>query len=408
MILQLQGSHAKSLFKGNSFIILHSDDPSPEEKGNKKSPLHPTHQRTLTSDYASSRITAILDIIQNYAALSIVIVCAVLVVGINTAAGLTSEKPKHDSAEDAKWNTGQVRGVATTNFSNPHAKNDEETIAKDEGAALLAAAEESQTLTQTLAATSVKTDAQDPENEGDVSLYTVKDGDTLGTIAQSNDISIQTLYWANEIDDVDDIAPGDTLFILPVSGIKHTIATDDTIDVIAKEYNADKVQIIAFNQLPANGELIVGAEIIIIGGNKDLPEPEPIATPTLVRRDYVSANGAETAALTGGTEKSRKGGNSFPYGYCTYYVAQKKNVTWRGNAGAWLYNAKAQGKKTGSKPKSGSIVVTTDDPYYGHVAYVEKVKGDSIVISEMNYRGWGKVNTRTIPIKSRSIRGYIY
>lgn len=336
------------------------------------------------------------------------IVCAVLVVGINSAAGLTSDKPKRDLAEDAKWNSGQVRGVATTNFSNPHAKNDEETIAKDEGAALIAAAEENQTLSQTLAATSVKTDAQDPGREGDVRLYTVKDGDTLSTIAQSNDVSIQTLYWANEIDDVDDIAPGDTLFILPISGIKHKIASGDTIDVIAKEYEADKDQIIAFNELPANGELTVGDEILIPGGEKELPEPEPVATPTLVRRDYVNANGAETASLTKNTQTKRKGGNSFPYGYCTYYVAQKKNVTWRGNAGAWLYNAKAQGRSTGSKPKKGSIVVTTDDPYYGHVAYVEKVKGDSIVVSEMNYRGWGKVNTRTIPVKSRSIRGYIY
>lgn len=85
-----------------------------------------------------------------------------------------------------------------------------------------------------------------------------------------------------------------------------------------------------------------------------------------------------------------------------------KHVPWRGNAGTWLYNAKASGYATGSKPKTGSIVVTTDNTYYGHVAVVTKVSEDSITVKEMNYKGWGVVNTRDISIKDRRIKGYIY
>lgn len=251
--------------------------------------------------------------------------------------------------------------------------------------------------------------ASDPENEGDVILYTVRSGDTLSTIAQAHQVTTSTLYWANEIDDVDDIKPGDTIFILPTSGMKHKIKSGDTIDKIAKEYEIDKKEIIAYNKLPANGEVTVGDEIIIPGAQRDIPEPEP--DPIFAPRDYV-ATGTGSAnlgsAIVKNTAKKRVAGNSFPYGYCTYYVANKRRVTWRGNAGAWLYNARAQGYKTGKKPKAGSIVVTTEDARYGHVAYVESVGKNTITISEMNYKGWGVVNTRTLSQNARVIRGYIY
>jgi surface antigen len=249
--------------------------------------------------------------------------------------------------------------------------------------------------------------ASDPENEGDVILYTVMAGDTLSTIAQKHSVTTATLFWANEIEDVDDIKPGDTIFILPVSGIKHKVKSGDTIDAIAKEYDVDEKEIIAYNSLPANGELKTDQEIIIPGAHKDIPEPEPLFTP----RDYVATGTGSTnlgSAIVGNTAKTRKAGNSFPYGYCTYYVANKRTVTWRGNAGAWLYNAKAQGYSTGKKPKAGAIVVTTEDARYGHVAYVESVGKDTITISEMNYKGWGVVNTRTLSQNARVIRGYIY
>jgi len=254
-----------------------------------------------------------------------------------------------------------------------------------------------------------KEDANDPENEGDVILYTVKTGDTFSKIAQKYGITMSTLFWANEIEDVDDIKPGDTIFILPVSGLKYKVKSGDTIDKIAKEHEVDKDDIIAYNELPANGELKKGEEIIIPGAQKDIPKPEP--DPIFAPRDYVATGSGSTnldSKIIKNSAKKRVAGNKFPYGYCTYYVANKKNVTWRGNAGAWLYNARAAGKKTGKKPKVGSIVVTTEDARYGHVAIVEKVGKDTITVSEMNYKGWGVVNRRTLSQNSRVIKGYIY
>lgn len=99
--------------------------------------------------------------------------------------------------------------------------------------------------------------------------------------------------------------------------------------------------------------------------------------------------------------------NRFPKGYCTYWVASKREIPWRGNAGDWLLNAQRTGYETGQEPKEGAIVVTAESRI-GHVAYVEKVEDGEITISEMNYMGWNRVSTRTIPVSYKRIKGYIY
>lgn len=251
--------------------------------------------------------------------------------------------------------------------------------------------------------------ASDPDNEGDVVLYTVRSGDTVSTIAQKHGITVSTLYWANEIDNIDDIKPGDVLFILPTSGLKYVVKSGDSIDKIAKEFKVKKEKIISYNQLPANGELEKGKEIIIPDAKKEIPKPEP--EPLLSPQTYVATGTGSTnlgSSIVKNTAKKRVAGNRFPYGYCTYYVANKRTVTWRGNAGAWLYNARAQGYKTGKKPRAGAIVVTTEDARYGHVAYVESVGKNTITVTEMNYKGFAVVNTRTLSQNARVIRGYIY
>jgi len=242
----------------------------------------------------------------------------------------------------------------------------------------------------------------DPEEDGGVKIYEVKSGDTISGIAKNFGITTNTILWANEIDDIDSIKPKDKIFILPVAGLSYVVKKGDTIESIAKEYKAKGDKIIAFNNLPANGELSEGAEIIIPEGQKEIP----VATSNtgLAMRQY------EPFAASGGKKVSSANGNGhrFPYGYCTWYVASKKHVPWGGNAGTWLYRAKAMGYATGKKPKKGAIVVTTEDRRYGHVALVEKVKGNVITVSEMNYVGWGKKSTRTLSTSSRVIKGYIY
>lgn len=241
---------------------------------------------------------------------------------------------------------------------------------------------------------------KDPEEDGGVIIYEVKSGDTVSGIAAAHHISINTILWSNELDNVDSIKPGDKIFILPVSGLSYTVKSGDDLNSIAKKYKADRSKIIAFNDLPANGDLTVGQDIIIPDGEKEIPKPKP--TFGVAPRQYESFD--SVGRILSGKAGT---GHNFPYGYCTWYVAQRRYVPWGGNAGTWLYHAKAAGYATGRTPRVGAIMVSSES-WYGHVAIVEKVSGSTMTVSEMNYRAWGKKDYRQVNIHDRVIRGYIY
>jgi surface antigen len=108
-------------------------------------------------------------------------------------------------------------------------------------------------------------------------------------------------------------------------------------------------------------------------------------------------------------------GNGFTYGYCTWWVANKRYIPWRGNAAQWWWNARSFGFSEGSAPKPGAIMVmgVSSTSPEGHVAYVESVNaGGSFVVSEMNWwgipgGGWGRVDYRTVT-SMRGVLGFIY
>lgn len=358
----------------------------------------------------------LLHILRHYSALVVVISSALLVSATNVASGKGGQgllfgywdEDNQESSASSKINghTYNKNDLAMVPLAkapgavDPQYKEDE-TIAQisSQNQGIYASA---------LSGSPIK----DPEEDGGVKMYVVEQGDTMGSIAVKNKVTVNTLLWANDIENVDSIMPGDTLFILPVSGISHKVKSGDTIDAIASKYKADKDKIIAFNELPANGDLTEGESIIIPDGKGESPEPvkpQQQESTGIERRQYATSTGG--APEVSGTKKldGRAGaGHRFPYGYCTWYVAQKRYVPWGGNAGTWLYHAKAMGYQTGKAPRPGAIVVTTENRYYGHVALVEKVSGDTITVSEMNYVGWGKSSRRTLSAKSRVIKGFIY
>ena len=99
-----------------------------------------------------------------------------------------------------------------------------------------------------------------------ISLYVVREGDTLSRIAEMFDVSVNTIRWANDIPVRDTIRPGQTLTILPVTGLKYTVKSGDTIASIAKRFQGDAEEVAQFNGLEDEASLAVGAEIIIPGG----------------------------------------------------------------------------------------------------------------------------------------------
>ncbi len=380
--------------------------------------IHRLQQRVLQAIKEASGYR-VVRLFRSYSAFSIVTSSALLVSVSNftegkdadsllfgyingTASAETNQGVKHRLAAQVskKENLSLVPLANVVNTIDPEQKDDA-SLFDIQGGAL-----ESQVMLSSQAGSSI---ARDPEEDGGVKIYTVASGDTVSGIAAKNGITVNTILWANDLDNVDQIKPGDQIFILPVAGLSYKVEPTDTIDSIAAKYKADRDKIIAFNELPANGELTAGELIIIPDGRKD--EPKPVVPDAgLERREYATSTGGTATDISGFRKLDGKAGTGhrFPYGYCTWYVAQKRYVPWSGNAGTWLYKAKAMGYKTGRTPAVGSIVVTTENRFYGHVALVEKVSGGNITVSEMNYTGWAKSSRRTLSATSRVIKGFIY
>lgn len=140
--------------------------------------------------------------------------------------------------------------------------------------------------------------------------YVVEKGDTVSTIAKKfstkdNPISENTIRWANDITG-DYLNVGDTIKILPVTGIAHKVESGETIFSIAKKYNTDaqKIADFPFNEFAGNGEtlaLVTGQMLIVPDGIK------PSEQPFIKRQEVYIAQGPVPVASGGYTFPIRGG-----------------------------------------------------------------------------------------------------
>lgn len=110
-------------------------------------------------------------------------------------------------------------------------------------------------------------DAEDAKsNQGQISLYVVRQGDNLSQIAKMFGVSVNTIIWSNDISRGSSIKAGQTLVILPVTGLKYEVKQGDTISSIAKKLNSDSDDIIRYNDLDPNEKLTLGQTLIVPNG----------------------------------------------------------------------------------------------------------------------------------------------
>jgi surface antigen len=102
---------------------------------------------------------------------------------------------------------------------------------------------------------------------------------------------------------------------------------------------------------------------------------------------------------------------TFPWGQCTWFVAQHHRVTWMGDAADWLNHAAQQGWPIAEEPTPGAIVVYHRGGIYdaqaGHVALVTAVSARSYTVVEMNFVALGREDYRSIPLPDQEILGFI-
>lgn len=114
--------------------------------------------------------------------------------------------------------------------------------------------------------------SEDKSSESDlISLYVVHPGDTLPAIAKMFDVSVNTIKWANDIKG-SSVTVGQTLIILPITGIKHIVKSGETVQSIAKLHKADVDEVMQYNNISKGDKLSIG-EVIIV------PDGEAPATP---------------------------------------------------------------------------------------------------------------------------------
>lgn len=247
-----------------------------------------------------------------------------------------------------------------------------------------------------------------------VLTYTVKDGDTMESIAAEYGLSTDQVRWSNGLKTTA-VTPGDTLYLPSSSGIVYQVAAGDTIESIASKYGSSVEEITTLNDLELSG-ISEGMRIVVKGGS--LPEterPEYVA-PVVTRPRYTQStytylgNSAERLSIVSIGAYYGLGG---PYGagQCTQWAWHMRpdlpgNL---GNASSWAYMAQAQGFAVDHRAAPGAIFQTSGG-WYGHVGYVEAVNADgSIVVTEMNYGGVPyRVVRSVIPAGVAAVLNYIH
>lgn len=106
--------------------------------------------------------------------------------------------------------------------------------------------------------------------DGIISLYEVKKGDTIDSVAKLFGISKNTIIWANNLTGKT-IKEGDTILIFPVTGVEYTVKNNGSLEDLAKKYNADAREIAEYNGIPLDTKLSKGDTIFIPDAEAVIP-----------------------------------------------------------------------------------------------------------------------------------------
>ena len=127
-----------------------------------------------------------------------------------------------------------------------------------------------------------------------LSVYTVKDGDSISEIADHFGVSVNTILWANDLTIKSTIKPGMSLIVLPVSGVEHTVGSGETLSTIAAKYHASASEIATFNGLDTDATVKVGSTLIIPNGETSDSSAAPAKTTSTKSTTKTTTKAAST------------------------------------------------------------------------------------------------------------------
>ena len=120
----------------------------------------------------------------------------------------------------------------------------------------------------------LKTQLQDDVSY-EIIEYTAKSGDSLWSIAQQFDLQPETILWGNEwLSTVGVLQIGDTLSILPVDGVLHTVRDGDTLESLERLHGTPTQEIFEYFgngfDLTQPPQFTAGQQIIIPHGTSPI------------------------------------------------------------------------------------------------------------------------------------------
>lgn len=204
----------------------------------------------------------------------------------------------------------------------------------------------------------------------DVVDYPVQLGDTVESIARSFNVSINTLLWVNNISKNANLKVGQTLVVLPVSGLIHTVRNGDTISQIAKTYKAKIDDIVTFNNLANEGDIFIGDTLIVPDGTMP-PKAAPsinIGVPLADNFFIYPAQGIITQGLHyyNGVDLANKCGTSIYAAAAGKVQRAVFNGRWNLGMGNYITILHSNGTVT----------------YYGHLSNLFVKSGDQVSVGD--------------------------
>lgn len=109
--------------------------------------------------------------------------------------------------------------------------------------------------------------------------YLVQKGDTVSSVAEKFGISLNTLFWANNLTSKSTLKEGQELVVLPVTGMLHIVKQGDTLSQIALLYKVKSSDVIEFNELGEDGNIQAGDFLIIPNAQKPKETPKYVQVP---------------------------------------------------------------------------------------------------------------------------------
>jgi flagellum-specific peptidoglycan hydrolase FlgJ len=111
----------------------------------------------------------------------------------------------------------------------------------------------------------------------EIRTYVVEPGDSVRTIARDFGVTNETVIWENDLTDPDILQVGQTLHILPFSGLIHEVRPGDTVASVANAYEARIEDVASANRLAEPFIIVVGQKLAVPGGYRPLPQKVIVA-----------------------------------------------------------------------------------------------------------------------------------